>query len=205
MKFTDHKISINNVDYNKGPVSFFVVYKINKWSELKSTFDNDIFGTCISKTVDNHGRGIMFAQTNRGAGLENNVVILGVKTANPNFNFAHVGYVNDIQYKEFVVSKLANYQSGAVAGKPDVINIVSVHYNGSDSYLSCNGIQLPKFEAETLNPAIEWNLGNRVSQGSTRSDFKGIVYDFIVQRGTMTDYRIDQIHDYLNYKWISNS
>ena len=120
----------------------------------------------------------MFGLTYRQSGLENNIVVPGVKTDNPNFNFMHVGYVNDIQYKEFVISRMASYKTGAVAGKPNVISIVSVHYNGNDSYLYCNGIKLTKFQAETLKPAIELNLGNRVSQGSPKSDFNGIIYNF---------------------------
>ena len=147
----------------------------------------------------------MFGLTYRESGLENNIIILGAKTGTSRFNFIHVGYVNDIRCDEYVISRTANYKSGAVAGKPDVINVVSVHYNGDKSSLYCNATKLADFKAEQLNDAIELNLGNRVSQGLTHSDFKGIIYDCIVQKGEMTDYRIKQIHGYLDYKWISNS
>ena len=137
MKFTDHKISINNVDLNQGDVSFFVVYKIDEWSKLKTDFDNAILGTCISKTVDNHGRGLMFISRNRGKGLENNIAILGVDTENSLYNFSHVGYDYDYQYNGTVISRIANYKPGAIAGKPGIINVVSVHYQGTHYSIQC--------------------------------------------------------------------
>ena len=140
----------------------------------------------------------------RGEGLENNVIVLGAKGYNPTFNFIHVGYNEDIYFSRGEVSRTANYIDGAVAGKPGIIIILSVHYNGDKSSLYCNNNKSTDFKAEYLGDATELNLGNIVSQGSNSSNFKGWIYDFIVQRGPMSEYRIKQIHEYLKYKWQYN-
>ena len=132
----------------------------------------------LMKKYRNNGRGIMFGLTNRTKGTENSIIVLGAKHPNTTFNFINVGYNEEVYIGKEAVFRSANYKNGAVACKPDVKIVLSVHYNGDKSSLYCDGIKLTDFKAENLNNVIELNLGNRVSQGSNHSDFKGWIYDY---------------------------
>ena len=83
--------------------------------------------------------------------------------------------------------------------------MLSLHYNGPDSYLYINGEQLYKFTAKTQLPYTkEINL-SILSDEFTDSEakqvaLKGKVYEFSVDFRKRTTDKIENIHHYLMEK-----
>ena len=82
---------------------------------------------------------------------------------------------------------------------------MSLHYNGGDSYLFVNGIEIIKFTAEDfkINP-YELCLGNISKNWSIdnmkKTGFNGYVYDFSVDYDAIAVSDILNIHKYLMEK-----
>ena len=78
--------------------------------------------------------------------------------------------------------------------------VLSLHYNGDDSYLFVNSIQQAKFK--TTNSEILPNpicLGN-ISENPIPTGLNGFVYDFSVDYKTISTDEIQKIHKYLMKK-----
>ena len=78
--------------------------------------------------------------------------------------------------------------------------VLSLHYNGDDSYLFLNSVQQAKFK--TANSEILSNpicLGN-ISKDPTTTGLNGFVYDFSVDYKTISSDKIQKIHKYLMKK-----
>ena len=92
--------------------------------------------------------------------------------------------------------------------KPNKNFILSLHYNGDDSYLFVNGGEEPKFKAQTFSSEIKQNIkciGNLSSDWSpaysTKTGLYGSVYDFAVNYSPVDSVgTINDIHRYLMKK-----
>ena len=78
--------------------------------------------------------------------------------------------------------------------------VLSLHYNGDDSYLFVNSVQQAKFK--TANNEILSNpicLGN-ISKDPIPTGLNGFVYDFSVDYNTISTAKIQNTHKYLMKK-----
>ena len=78
--------------------------------------------------------------------------------------------------------------------------VLSLHYNGDDSYLFVNSVQYAKFK--TANSEILSNLiclGN-ISEDPIPTGLNGFFYDFSVNYKTISTDEIQKIHKYLMKK-----
>ena len=88
--------------------------------------------------------------------------------------------------------------------KPNVKFVLSLHYNGDNSYLFVNGGAELKFEAKTFSDQVKQNilcLGNLSSDwssiNSTNTGLYGSVYDFSVDYSPVNSVKtIYDIHRY---------
>ena len=87
--------------------------------------------------------------------------------------------------------------------------VLSLHYNGNNSYLFVNGIQELKFKAKTDQLVKEkLCLGNLSDEWTTSESEKpglyGKIYDFIVDYEQIAENsKILDMHEYLRIKHIS--
>ena len=88
--------------------------------------------------------------------------------------------------------------------------VLSLHYNGNDSYLFVNGRQEPKFKAKTDQLVKEkLCIGNLSDQWTTSESEKtgvyGNIYDFVVDYEKIADVKtIYDMHRYLMTKHNTN-
>ena len=81
--------------------------------------------------------------------------------------------------------------------EPNKKFVLSIHYNGDDSYLFVNGVEQLKFKAQSCtynmknqtfcigNTSSDWNLTN-----STKTNLYGNVYDFAIDYEPLTSAKI---------------
>ena len=89
--------------------------------------------------------------------------------------------------------------------KPNEKFLLSLHYNGDNSYLFVNGAEELKFKAKTFNDQVKQNilcLGNLSSDwssiNSTKTGLYGSIYDFAVDYSPVNSVKtIYDIHRYL--------
>ena len=79
---------------------------------------------------------------------------------------------------------------------------LSLHYNGANSYLFVNGIEIIKFKAKNSNIVTNlWCLGNISKDWSVdnmkRTGFTGYAYDFSADYNYIGVDNINNIHKYL--------
>ena len=73
---------------------------------------------------------------------------------------------------------------------------LGLHYNGANSYLLLNGIEIYKFKAKDFeNISNNWSVDNMKKTG-----FNGYVYDFSVNYDATDVDDIEDIHKYLMKK-----
>ena len=227
-----YKVVIFNKNHviNNDVINIFIVYKLDPIASIRDTtftMQNALFGamqitnnTDTSK-YDYKGYGICFDESEqfthvRKEGnfnhttLARNVIIFGVdmsfsKHANNKANNIYVmgkDYVQKINDTTIYAEKMY-YRNFTDPGKKFVL---SLHYNGNDSYLFVNGRQELKFKTKT-DQLVEEKLcvGNLSDQWTTSKSEKtglyGKIYDFVVDyqeiEGTT---KILDIHKYLIIK-----
>ena len=197
--FQQNKANIPNNNY---AINIYCVYKLNPISSSRDdtfTVKNALYGAMqITKNADNSkykykGYGICFDEggTFSEGNINNgrNVLIFGVDKsslihANNKANNIYVmgdlfvqGINDTTLYAEKIYSQ--NFT------QPSAKFILSLHYNGDDSYLFVNGKQELKFKAKTERLVKEkLCIGNLSDQWSTSESEKtgsyGNIYDFVV-------------------------
>ena len=142
--------------------------------------------------------------------MARNVIIFGAdmsfsKHANNKANNIYVmgkDYVQKINDTKIYTEKMycRNFAD------PDKKFVLSLHYNGNNSYLFVNGIQELKFKAKTDQLVKEkLCLGNLSDQWTTSESEKpglyGKIYDFIVDYEQIAENsKILDMHEYLRIK-----
>ena len=208
--FQQYNVLTSNNDHviNDNVVNIYIVYKLDPITsrDTTSSIQNALFGAMqITKNADtskyNYKRyGICFDERKefthvrkRGnfndTTLGRNVIIFGVdmsfsEHANNKRNNIYVmgkDYVQKINDTAIYAEKMY-YRNFTDAGKQFVL---SLHYNGNNSYLNVNGNQELKFKAKTDQLVKEkLCLGNLSDQWTTSESEKtglyGKIYDFVV-------------------------
>ena len=226
--FQQHNALTLNNDHilDKNVVNIYIVYKLDPITTSRDTttfnIQNSLFGaTQITKNADiskyNYkGYGICFDGRKefahvrkRGnfndATMARNVIIFGVamsfsKRANNKRNNIYVmdkDYVQRINDTTLYAEKIY-YRNFTDLGHKFIL---SLHYNGNNSYLYVNGSQELKFKAKT-DQLVKECLGNLSDQWTTSESEKtglhGKIYDFVVDyeqiAGTT---KIFDMHGYL--------
>ena len=82
---------------------------------------------------------------------------------------------------------------------------MSLHYNGANSYLFINGVELIKFKAKdseiTLYPLCLGNISKDwLVDNMKKTGFNGCIYDFNVDYNAIAVSDITEIHKYLMEK-----
>ena len=82
---------------------------------------------------------------------------------------------------------------------------LSLHYNGDSSYLFVNGKEVLNFKAKDSEivpyPSCLGNISKDFSPlNTTNTGLSGYAYDFSVDYGAITNYKILAIHKYLMEK-----
>ena len=82
---------------------------------------------------------------------------------------------------------------------------MSLHYNGANSYLFVNGIEIHKFKAKdseiAASPLCRGNISKDFSvDNMKKTGLNGYVYDFIVDYDAIAIDGISDIHKYLMKK-----
>ena len=194
----DHVISDN-------VINIYIVYKLDPITSKDTTFtiQNALFGAMkITKNADTSkynykGYGICFDESEEFTHSGNfsdtadgrNEIIFGVdmsfsKYANNKANNIYVmgkDYIQKINNTKIYAGKIY-YRNFTDPGKKFVL---SLHYNGNNSYLYVNGNQELKFKAKADQLVKEkLSLGNLSDQWTTSESEKnglhGIIYDFVV-------------------------
>ena len=208
--FQQNYVLTSNNDHviNDNVVNIYNVYKLDPITSRDTTFtiENSLFGALqITKNADTSkynykGYGICFDESEefthvrkRGnfndTTMARNVIIFGVdmsfsKHANNKRNNIYVmgkDYIQKINDTTIYAEKMY-YRNFTDPGKKFVL---SLHYNGNNSYLYVNGNQELKFKAKTDQLVIEkLCLGNLSDQWTTSESEKiglyGNIYDFVV-------------------------
>ena len=222
--------SNNDHIINNNIINIYIVYKLDPIASIRDTtfaIQNALFGAMqITKNTDTSkydykGYDICFDEIEqfthvRKKGsfnhttLARNVIIFGLdmsfsKHANNKANNTYVmvkDYVQKINDTTIYAEKMY-YRNFTDPGKKFVL---SLHYNGNDSYLFVNGRQELKFNTKT-DQLVEEKLciGNLSDQWTTSESEKtglyGKIYDFVVdyEQNAETTKIID-MHKYLMIK-----
>ena len=201
--------SNNNHVINNDVINFYIVYKLDPIASSRDTtftIQNALFRAMqITKNADTSkydykGYGICFDESEqfthvRKEGnfnhttLARNVIIFGVdmsfsKHANNKANNIYImgkDYVQKIKDTTIYAEKMY-YRNFSDPGKKFVL---SLHYNGNNSYLFVNGRQELKFKSKTDQLVKEkLCIGNLSDQCTTSESEKtglyGKIYDFVV-------------------------
>ena len=208
--FQPNNVLTSNNDHaiNDNVVNIYIVYKLDPITSRDTTFtiQNALFGAMqITKNADTSkynykGYGKWFDESEefthvrkRGnfndTAIARNVIIFGVdmsfsKHANDKANNIYVmgkDYIQKINDTTIYAEKMY-YRNFTDSGKKFVL---SLHYNGNNSYLYVNGNQELKFKAKTDQLVKEkLCLGNLSDQWTTSESEKaglyGKIYDFVV-------------------------
>ena len=187
---------------NKNVINVYIVYKLDTVSNIRDdtfTVQNALFGGIkITKNIDTNkykyeeygicfDEGGMFSMNNITDGR--NVLIFGVHEnsvihSNNKANNIYVmgdGIVQGINDTTLCAEKLYSTNFSATNKK----FVLSLHYNGDNSYLFVNGKQELKFKAKD-NQIVKENLclGNISDDwlvtDVTKTGFSGNIYDFAV-------------------------
>ena len=203
--FQQHNILTLNNDHvlDKNVVNIYIVYKLDPITSRDTTFtiQNALFGSMqITKNADiskyNYkGYGICFDESEefthvRKKGNFNyttdgiNVIIFGVdmsfsKHVNNKANNIYVmgkDYIKKINDNTIYAEKMY-YRNFTDPGKKFVL---SLHYNGNNSYLYVNGNQELKFKAKR-DQLVKGNLSDQwTTSESENTGLHGKIYDFVV-------------------------
>ena len=129
-----------------------------------------------------------------------NLIIFGCDTSDSK-NHILVLDKESIQINETTRKAEKMYATNFIStGGNNKIVVLSLHYNGDDSYLFVNSVQQAIFE--TANNEILSNpicLGN-ISEDPIPTRLNGFVYDFSVDYKTISTDKIQKIHKYLMKK-----
>ena len=208
--FQQNNVLTTNNDHviNDNVINIYIVYKLDPIISKDTTFtvQNALFGAMqITQNADTSkynykGYGIRFDESEeftharkRGNFSDTidgrNVIIFGVdmsfsKHANNKANNIYVmgkDYIQKINDTKIYAEKMY-YRNFTDPGKKFVL---SLHYNGNNSYLYVNGNQELKFKAKTDQLVKEkLCLGNLSDQWTTseseRTGLHGKIYDFVV-------------------------
>ena len=209
--FQQNNVLTLNNDHviNKSVINIYIVYKLDPIASSRDTtftIQNALFGAMqITKNADTSkydykGYGICFDESEQfthvrkkgnfnDTTLARNVIIFGVdmsfsKHANNKANNIYVmgkDYVQKINDTTIYAEKM-HYRNLTDPGKKIVL---SLHYNGNDSYLFVNGRQELKFKTKTDQLVKEkLCIGNLSNQWTTSESEKiglyGKIYDFVV-------------------------
>ena len=209
--FQQNNVLTLNNDHviNKNVINIYIVYKLDPIASSRDTtftIQNALFGAMqITKNADTSkydykGYGICFDESEQfthvrkkgnfnDTTLARNVIIFGVdmsfsKHANNKANNIYVmgkDYVQKINDTTTYAEKM-HYRNLTDPGKKIVL---SLHYNGNDSYLFVNGRQELKFKTKTDQLVKEkLCIGNLSNQWTTSESEKiglyGKIYDFVV-------------------------
>ena len=197
--FQQNNILTLNNDHiiNNNIINIYIVYKLDPIASIRDTtftMQNALFGAMqITKNVDTSkcdykGYGICFDESEqfthvRKEGnfnhttLARNVIIFGVdmsfsKHANNKANNIYVmgkDYVQKINDTKIYAEKMY-YRNFTDPGKKFVL---SLHYNGNDSYLFVNGRQELKFKAKTDQLVkVKLCIGNLSDQWTTSESIR---------------------------------
>ena len=218
--FQQNKVIIPN---NNNVINIYCIYKIEPIASTRDdtfTVQNALFGAMeITKNADTSkynykGYGICFdeGRTFSKGNINNgrNVLIFGVHEsslvhANNKANNIYImgdlfvqGINDTTLYAEKVYSQ--NFT------QPSKKSVLSLHYNGDDTYLFVNGKQELKFKCKTEN-LVKENLciGNFSDQWTASESEKivlyGNIYDFVVDYKSINDVKpIYDMHRYLMTK-----
>ena len=208
--FQQNNVLTTNNDHviNENVINIYIVYKLDPITSRDTTFtiENALFGAMqVTKNTDTSkynykGYGICFDESEEFTHVRKrsnfsdttdgrNVIIFGVdmsfsKHANNKANNIYVmgkDYIQKINNTTIYAEKIY-YRNFTDPGKKFVL---SLHYNGNNSYLSVNGNQELKFKARTDQLVKEkLCLGNLSDQWTTSESEKtglhGKIYDFVV-------------------------
>ena len=201
---------LGTTDINLANPNIYIVYEFNQWS---ATFGNTYpFHNCLFGALDAklNGRGIAFDSggtwTHNDGTTARNVLIFGTDNSKSRFDdnkkatFTTLGEgpIRDINNKN--VNSEAMFKLNFT--KSDKKFVLSIHYNGTNSYLYVNGKQIYKFSA-LRNPTTGVSLAlGLISETFPDKEKKevaldGKVYEFSVdfRNRSLTD--IVHIHSYL--------
>ena len=215
---------------NNNVVNIYIIYKLDPIASIRDTtftIQNALFGAMqITKNADTsiyHYKGYgtcfdeseQFSHTVTEGGrahttLARNVIIFGAdmsfsKHANNKANNIYVmgkDYVRKVNDTTIYAGKMY-YRNFTYLGKNFML---SLHYNGDDSYLFVNGRQELKFKAKTDQLVKEkLCIGNLSDQWSTSKSEKtgvyGKIYDFVVDYEQIVGTtKIIDMHKYLMTK-----
>ena len=226
--FQQNNVLTSNNDHviNDNVVNIYIVYKLDQITLRDTTFtiQNTLFGAMqITKNADTSkyhykGYGICFDESEefthvqkRGnfndTTMARNAIIFGVdmsfsKHANNKANNIYImgkDYIQKINDTTIYAEKMY-YRNFTDPGKKFVL---SLHYNGNNSYLYVNGNQELKFKAKTDQLVKEkLCLGNLSDQWPTSESEKtglyGKIYDFVEDYEHVAEItKILDIHRYL--------
>ena len=209
--FQQNNVLTSNKNHviNNDVINIYIVYKLDPIASIRDTtftIQNALFGAmqitenADTSTYDYKGYGICFDESEqfthvRKEGnfnhttLARNIIIFGVdmsfsKHANNKANNIYVMGKNYIQkiYDTTIYVEQMYYRNFTDPGKKIVL---SLHYNGNDSYLFVNGRQELKFKTKADQLVKEkLCIGNLSDQWTTSESEKtglyGKMYDFVV-------------------------
>ena len=230
--FQQNNVLTSNNDHviNSNVINIYIVYKLDPIASIRDTtftIQNVLFGAMqITKNADTSkydykGYGICFDESQQfthvrkkgnfnDTTLARNVIIFGVDMSfskhanNKAINIYVMGkyYVQKTDDTTIYAEKMY-YRNFTEPGKKFVL---SLHYNGNDSYLFVNGWQELKFKAKTDQLVKEkLYLGNLSDQWTTSESEKnglyGKIYDFVVDYEQIAETtKILDMHKYLIIK-----
>ena len=220
--FKQQKVIISN---NNNVINIYCVYELQPVTASRDdtfTIQNALFGAMeITKNADASkyvykGYGICFDEggTFSKGSINNgrNVLIFGVDEsslvhANNKANNIYVMgdlFVQGINDTTFYAEKIYN-QNFTQARKKFVL---SLHYNGDDSYLFVKGKQELKFKAKTSHLVKEklcmGNLSDQwTASESEKTGLHGNIYDFVVDYKAIV--RVGPIYDFHRYLMIKHN
>ena len=129
-----------------------------------------------------------------------NLIIFGCDTSDSKNHILVLGK-ESIQINETTIKAEKMHPTNFIStGSNNKKAVLSLYYNGDDSYLFVNSIQQAKFK--TANSEI---LSNPICLGNTSEDpiptgLNGFAYDFSVNYKTISTHKIQKIHKYLMTK-----
>ena len=229
--FQQNVVSIPN-SYNNININIYCVYKLDQIASSRDTsftIQNDLFGAMqITKNATDNsknnykGYGICFDERSRFGhtitedGITytsngRNVIIFGVDMS---FSAHATNRANHIYVMGDGLTQGINDTTLYVEKKyfrsftePDLKFMLSLHYNGDDSYLFVNGRQELKFKAKTDQLVKEkLCIGNLSDQWTTseaeKTGLYGNIYDFVVDYEEILLVKtIYDMHRYLMIKY----
>ena len=129
-----------------------------------------------------------------------NLIIFGCDTSESKNHIIVLGK-ESMQINETTIKAEKMYPTNFISTSNNNKKVVlSLHYNGDDSYLLVNSVQQAKFK--TANSEILSNpicLG-KISEDPIPTGLNGFVYDFSVDYKTISTDKIQKIHKYLMKK-----